>query len=224
MRKTENNGFSLIELIIGIAIMSIVGLAAASLLGSSVSMYHSTLTYAEVQTESQTVSRRLSALIMDAANLYFEDTEEGTFLYTGNKSEAAHYTGGTIMWFNKDTGCLYLSDAAPVMDGDMSEETDGEKGALSASTVRNALEGGTDSRLFLISSHVEKFELSVDEEVTAITRAEPGRPNYYQTNQDITVNYTITMKYLDGKDYVTSSAASPRNRLGYLRWRRENGT
>lgn len=202
MGKLENKGFSLIELIIGIAILSVVGLAAAGLFGSSLHMYRSTITYADVQTESQTISRRLTAVIMEAQNIYYSDTSEGTFLFTGDRTAENTYSGGSLMWFNKETGCLYQRGDGISMEGTVPKNTK-EEGALSADTVKAAVGGGTYGKTYLISSKVKALQMTVDEE-------------------KMTISYTITMQYQDGKDYVVNSGATPRNKLGYFRWNAEN--
>lgn len=218
----DNKGFSLIELLVGISILAVVGVMISSLLGSSSRLYRSTITYSNIQSESQTVSRRLSNAIMGAKSLYLNEQEQGTYLFTGEvKSEAGKKIyNGEIFWFNKETGCLYQNSsfvAEEDSDSDAAEEygthqktggsetgedTNGTKGILTVETVKKEMEENSSrGREYLISDKVKKLEFSISPELT--------------------LNYEIYFQYLDSKSYTVNSSATPRNKNAKL-WLNES--
>lgn len=220
MRCLNNQGVTLIELLIGISVLTVVGLMVSQVFGSATRMYHSTIIYADIQTESQSVSRRLSSSLMNASNLYLEENEEGLILFTGARSDS---TGGTsetgdLFWFNKTTGCLYLNVDFSYGDSskNLLEESEGED-YLTVETVRDAIENSTSNgRQYLISDKVETLDVTLTPLLSEMKRQEDTY--FYTTDKKVTVNYTITMKYLDSSEYTVRSSTTPRNRVKSLRW------
>lgn len=220
MRCLNNQGVTLIELLIGISVLTVVGLMVSQVFGSATRMYHSTIIYADIQTESQSVSRRLSSSLMNASNLYLEENDEGLILFTGALSDT---TGGTsetgdLFWFNKTTGCLYLNVDFSYGDSskNLLEESEGED-YLTVETVRDAIENSTSNgRQYLISDKVEALDVTLTPLLSEMKRQEDTY--FYTTDKKVTVNYTITMKYLDSSEYTVSSSTTPRNRVKSLRW------
>lgn len=220
MRCLNNQGVTLIELLIGISVLTVVGLMVSQVFGSATRMYHSTIIYADIQTESQSVSRRLSSSLMNASNLYLEENEEGLILFTGARADS---TGGTsetgdLFWFNKTTGCLYLNVDFSYGDSskNLLEESEGED-YLTVETVRDAIENSTSNgRQYLLSDKVETLDVTLTPLLSEMNRQEDTY--FYTTDKKVTVNYTITMKYLDSSEYTVSSSTTPRNRVKSLRW------
>lgn len=232
----DNRGVTIIELLIGISVLAVVGLMVSQLFGSSARMYHSTIFYADVQTESQSVSRRLSGSIMNASSLFLEETDEGLVLFTGKLSGSS---GGDLYWFNKTTGCLYMNlgfitgntsglSGKPELTSGVPGPSDGlsagtgqgeteEETYLTVETVRDAIENSSsDAREYLISDKIKELEISLTPALDEMKRKEGTY--YYSSAQKVTVNYTITLKYLDSSDYTVSSSTTPRNHIDSLRW------
>lgn len=215
--RLGNSGVTMIELIIGMAILATVGLMVGSLFFSSFRMYQSTMTEAEIQTESQMVSRRIGNVVMAAENLYYDDSADGTILFVGNlpRSTSEKYNG-EILWFNKKTNCLYQrSDAAILIEtGSLSVPP------LTAAAAEAALEGGTDPREYLISDKVKGLVFTITPALdTESSEVNPSSNHFYTVKRTVTLHYTITFNYLDGKDYTVTSGATPRNTIGSLRWK-----
>lgn len=212
----RNKGFSLVELLVGISIMAVVGLMITSLLGSSTRLYRSTISSSNIQTESQTVGRRIGNAVMEASSIYLYEGEPGTYLFTGErKAEAGKVTySGPIFWFNRETGCLYQNSSFRV-----EEEADaGETAGLSANAVMGELEGGSNQgREYLISDKVKSLDFMVYPELTEEERIGDG-DYYYKTDGTITVNYKIRFQYQDSKSHTVKSGATPRNRVEVLWW------
>lgn len=232
-RKNANKGFTLIELLVGISVMAIVGLMMTSLLGSSTRLYRSTISYSNIQTESQTVSRRISNAVMGARSLYLNEGEKGTYLFTGEVTEEAGKVkfSGEMLWFNKETNCLYQnsgflaeedSGALEEANSTGEEEGGGENfqslGALSPDTVRKAFEENANKgREYLISDKVQELKFTIYP--VLIQKERIGDAGYfYKTEGKVTVDFAITFQYLDSKSYSVDTSATPRNRLAVLWW------
>ncbi|WP_125143757.1 PilW family protein [Clostridium transplantifaecale] len=232
-RKNANKGFTLIELLVGISVMAIVGLMMTSLFGSSTRLYRSTISYSNIQTESQTVSRRISNTVMGARSLYLNEGEKGTYLFTGEVTEEAGKAkfSGEMLWFNKETNCLYqnsgflaeedsgaLEEANSTGEEEGSEENLQSLGALSPDTVRKAFEeNASKGREYLISDKVQELKFTIYPVLTEKERI--GDTGYfYKTEGKVTVDFAITFQYLDSKSYSVDTSATPRNRLAVLWW------
>lgn len=212
MIKKDNRGITLIELLIGVTVLAVVGTMVMQLMTSSTRMYHSTITYADIQTESQSVSRRLSKAIMEAEVIGMEKGDKGTCLFAG-KREGGVY-GGTAFWYNSETGCLYQNSSFSVDtsgaagakgEGGGKEGTDKaredaaegigtEKDApIDMDTISAALDG---KREYLISDKVAELDFTIPEE-----DGKKGR----------TIHYDIVFHFLDSKTYPVTSSVTPRN-------------
>ncbi|MEG1144898.1 MAG: prepilin-type N-terminal cleavage/methylation domain-containing protein [Clostridium sp.] len=220
----SNRGVTLIELVIGMSILIVVGLMVASLLASSLRMYRTTITSADMQTESQTVSRRIDSVVMNAQNIYFDDTADGVFLFTGTITSEANSKKymGEILWLNKQTHCMYQNSRIVVYVPDGSDhDANGkpvEVGALTSEEVKKALEQGnqSDAREFLISDKIKSLDFSISPKLEEIDKIGDG--NFYAAKQKLTLNYVLTLSSSNGKDYQVNSGVTPRNPIGFLRW------
>lgn len=121
-RKNVDKGFTLIELIISIAILSIVGLAIFGFMATSSNLYGREVTQADLQYESQLVINQLQDMLIDASrSVTYIVTVDGTeteVLSDAGLGEAAItqkevriYNGGEyykVTW-DKDEERLYYS-------------------------------------------------------------------------------------------------------------------
>ena len=73
-RLRDNRRISLIEILVGIAILSVVGLMAGSFLGMSSKLGRKTAVYADIQKESQSVMKRLTDGVMKQKAFIFRKT------------------------------------------------------------------------------------------------------------------------------------------------------
>lgn len=226
----KNRGFTLIELLIGISILSVVGLMTMMLTGAASRMYRSTIRVSEIQTESQTVSRRLSRAVMDASSVYLDESEEGTILFTGDitkETDAVLYSG-ELFWWEKESGCLYQGSHVSIRagradDGSEGRETSAIPGALTCSAASSFFLGGPErGREYLISDKVRSISFDIYPELTEEDRVDVDS-FYYVTDGAVTVNYSLAFSYLDGSDYKIESSAATRNRVKYL-WQRKDSS
>lgn len=214
----NNRGITMVELLVGMAVLSVVGLFAASFLSSALWMYRTTINYADVQTEGQAISRRLSNGIMKASGLYFDDSPKGTVLFTGKITEgdSAVSYGGEIFWLDKETGEFYQNDTF-FLEVPREEEKNGEQAPLTAELVGSALTGISDPREYLVGENVQELIFTLAPELTPEDRIQTDS-SFYMADQRITVHFAITLRDKGDKDYMTGSGATPRNKVSYLRF------
>lgn len=209
-RQLDSRGITMIELVIGMAILSVVGVMAVSFLSFSVRMYHFTSINASLQTESQMVSRRISDVIMGAQNIYLDETEDSVILFTGVITvEDNIMYHGEIFWFDKKTSSMYQNSFISV-------KATGTNGTLTSADVEKAILEGMDTREFLISDKIKALDFSIFPQLKEADRIKKGS-DFYILDKGITIYYTLTLGYLDSEDYVLCSGTTPRNKIGFLR-------
>lgn len=220
MKRSSDRGFTLVELMFGIAILAIVGLMVGQLIASASRMYRSTIAFADIQTESQMVSRRIGSAVMNAEGIYLDETAEGIILFTGEQveEESSISYSGEIFWFDKDTGCLYQNSSF-VMSQDAGTGS-GSFGSLSVKSVKESMEHSAGGgREYRISDKVKSMEFETSADLKAENEIETGS-GYYVVEGNVTISYTIEFQYLDSDQYVMSAGATPRNRIGLFRWKK----
>lgn len=216
MIKIENQGITLIELLVGISILSIVGGMTISLLGLSVRLHRSVLGESKSQIEGQALSRRLEDAVMNAQSLYMEEGEEGIIFFTGERRREADRMSysGELFWFNKDSGCVYQNRNTYVECPLMENE-----GRLTFEIVKRALEEDAASgKKYLVSNGIKEltFSLCSDEEKA---KQSSSLEKKCKLNRKSIVHYEISIQALSGElSHVTTSVIS-RNRVEILEWK-----
>ncbi len=119
-----NKGFTLVELIVSIAIFAIVGVAIAAFFGMSMRQYKSNTNEVNVQTESQMTWKRLESNILITNAGIWTPNDSQIDLYRYSKGAAHEYTMTSIYYDNSGSSHniyyqdYYLDDSNEwVMDG-----------------------------------------------------------------------------------------------------------
>lgn len=222
MKRSSDRGFTLVELMFGIAILAIVGLMVGQLIASASRMYRSTIAFADIQTESQMVSRRIGSAVMNAEGIYLDETAQGIILFTGEQvgEESSISYSGEIFWFDKDTGCLYQNSSFVMSQDAGTGSGSGSFGSLSVKSVKESMENSAGGgREYRISDKVKSMEFETSADLKAENEIETGS-GYYVVEGNVTISYTIEFQYLDSDQYVMSAGATPRNRIGLFRWKK----
>lgn len=73
MKKIDNKGFTLVELMIGIAIMSLLSISIVTFIGYGSRNYRKAQEEVTLQVEAQTIINQLSDLIIEAYNVKYQD-------------------------------------------------------------------------------------------------------------------------------------------------------
>ena len=120
-----NKGFTLVELIVSIAIFAIVGVAIAAFFSMSMRQYKSNTNEVNVQTESQMTWKRLESNILITNAGIWTPNDSQIDLYRYSKGAAHEYTMTSIYYDNSGSSHniyyqdYYLDDSNEwVKDGD----------------------------------------------------------------------------------------------------------
>lgn len=218
MRGLKNNkGITMIELVISMAILGIAGLMAAGVLSTSFRMYQSTVTNADLQRESQTISRRIAGVLINAKNLWIEESTAGTFLFTGTITEKMGKTlyEGEIIWFEEGANSLYYkADAFIEVLANPESVTAQTVRPLTAVEVKAVLEKSSDVKEYLISENIESLTYRVFPEPKEADRIQSS--DFYTMEEKVTVNYELVLSDFNGDNYVVNSSTTPRNTVRQL--------
>jgi prepilin-type N-terminal cleavage/methylation domain-containing protein len=216
-----NRGFSFVELMIAIAVLSVVSVMLIQILTSATSLYRKTLFTSQLQKSSQMISRRLETAIMNAKSLYYQTDGDNAFLYMGGdrqegtdsddqEQKNASYRG-SLLWFDAAAKSIYYCDAADVT------VSSGQK--LTAEDVKKALEGDDSaSKEYLLSTNVSALTFELPSEMQVNKTGSDGTICTYSTDRQPSITYHLTLQHTSGITYAISNTAVPRNRLKEIWW------
>lgn len=201
--NTDSRGLSLVEVIIALAIMSIVLLAVLQLVVGGTKMFTKTNENVDAQTEAQLLESQLSNLIVDAeCSIYAYDCNGGAPVGDTSGFEAPAYIkvfnteiAYYIAWDQAASKVYYLEKA--VSDGSVAELSGAEKSGFDEWYLmgEGVVEFHPDS------SHVgEKQRL-----VTVEFRVEKGKGNY-ETVQNISLRNNVLESNNPGEIYSEEDA------------------
>ena len=172
----KNSGFSLIELLVTIAISSVVILMISFIMVQGTTLFKGENEAIDIQGEMQIVRNHISETLMGAKNLVIVEVDDGIVIYTGevNKEnntlkEEGKVTTERIIAF-KESG------------------TDDKPDAIYISTNKDMLfdEGS------LISNYVTDFSISIDDDcIREGTNAEGKTEKYYVNPLSINVQIKL---------------------------------
>lgn len=104
--KRNNKGFSLVELLIAMAVSSIVLTALVLLVAQSVKSYSKQTSLAQIQSDADVVLNQISKSILEADTIYIDKTDAYVKFYTKTVSD-------TLKWgyyYDKAEKKLYCTD------------------------------------------------------------------------------------------------------------------
>lgn len=112
---TNNKGFSLVELMVSVGIMSIVILMVTAMMSNASRFFEKQTAQVELQNKAQVVTNYISEAFMEASGMYFNITDannSGTYqLFTVDPTDATKTTGKGIqrmLYYDYATTSLYI--------------------------------------------------------------------------------------------------------------------
>jgi prepilin-type N-terminal cleavage/methylation domain-containing protein len=195
--KPDNKGFSLVEMIAAIAILSIVGLAVVSFLSTSTRFYASVSGNADVQEEAQTAVNQIVTLLQNAeVGITGTDRSgDGSLLIYHREYRYVIAQSGDKLYYlkqdRKESGDSYVFDAVDVS----AAETYGF--SLLAENVRSfsataVTTSGTSRSVILLSMEFQT-----------------GSAADYTVSQNVVLRNSVTINPTDNTD-IYGTPSSPK--------------
>lgn len=105
--KNNNKGFSLVEMIVSVAVMSLIMIIATTMISNASRYFEKQAAMVELQNEAQLVTNYLSEAIMEATDMEFiYDSSTGSGVYKLYKTDSKG--NQRIMYYDNATTSLYM--------------------------------------------------------------------------------------------------------------------
>lgn len=135
-RQLNNKGFSLVELLVAIAITAVISALLATFLSSGMRYFRKQNNSIDVQNELQEASNRITDALMEATSIRIKEQSDSLWIYTGDFSDdTLKVKPRLILWVKPKTaggtGALYI------MDYDVSGVTAVDQGYCMSKNVKN---------------------------------------------------------------------------------------
>lgn len=185
----NNKGFSLIELLIAMAVSSIVLLMISFMLVQGTNLFKGENENIDMQNEVQIVRNQLTEALMGAKSVVIVKAGEDLVIYTGSVSE--------------DDNCLVAESSGA---GGISEVTTeriitydkSEQKLYISSAYGSAVAEGN-----MLSEWVTDMDISIDEKCKKVTGAAEHEEEYYVN--PLSINVSLTLAYDDEESDVDIS-------------------
>ena len=199
---------SLIELIVGLAISSVVSIMAAQFFSMAVRLHRTSTEMSNLQKDAQLISTQLDRAIMSTEELYFFDNGSENFLLLGrfDRSGASVSFKGQVFYFDRYEKKFY-------MDTDF--EAPATKSVLFNSLRAQSEIGRLKDPEYLVSNKVEDVAYSLSESINDMKNL--GNRTFAPL-KDFTVTVKITMQYRESKKFEQTVKVMPRADIKEITW------
>lgn len=184
MRKGNDKGFTLVELILVMAISTIIIAALIMIMSTSSMSYQSQESEISVQMEAQAVMNQITNLVIEANNISYDGSNTLTICHLD--ADPGTFDRKEVIWFDSANRKLYLFHI-----GDSSKQYDMEE----------AINHGTKLSDHLLGEYVTSFEVSPDSFV------------YDRTGKESTTLCVKVEMENGGKAYSVTGNIGLRNRI-----------
>lgn len=201
MMECNNKGFSLIEVVVVVAISSFVLLMGFGLITNSSRMYNREDSIIDMQTEVQMITSNLTEAFMEATKLEINNGSDRTLVDLGNYAVDA---SGNLSFPDKNGYCrrIFFSQNNNFL-GLIANST-----YITEDAARLENELSTDETLrgYMLSECVKSFRVEIDSrcraELTRLNRTDPANPVEetfigYVNPLIVKVTYTLTSSAYD---------------------------
>ncbi len=206
-RKTISAaGMTLIELIVGLAISSVVSLMAAQFFSIVVRLHRSSTEISALQKDAQTIGSILERAFMGAEDLYFYDNGNESYLLLGRETDDGAGFAGEILYYDRAERKLYA---------DMDYRAGAAKGVL-FNTVRAKSEiTRIRSMDYLVSNKVGELTYTLSRDLHEF---EDLGGNTWAPGVRLAVTADYTMQYHESRKYNFMTRAVTRGAVDEITW------
>jgi type II secretory pathway pseudopilin PulG len=199
---------SLIELIIGLAISSVISLMVAQFFSIVVRLNRSSTEISALQREAETVFAQFERQVMSAEAIFYSNDRSGCFLMTGRDTPGVYSVSfdGAVFYFDRETRKLYA-------DMEFHEET-GHSALFNSLRAKSEI-GRICEPEYLISNKVEDFQCTLDADSEKMVNL---ANKHIDVNGRFRVSADLTMQYHESRSYNYHTTAMPREAVEELVW------
>ncbi len=190
----SNKGVSLVELIIGIAILAVIGFAVATFMKSGTMSYSSTSKEVNLQYEAQLVTNQINDILTEANGDVSYDSGNKTLSIVTSERQTAGGSSSTKVDLSYIAKCIrwYDADGAGVKKGDLwYYEWEVEKSVdVHTGIVSYTNKPGTETSHELLAQNVQAFDTDLtpdvakgddDDIITVLVTFSDGKKNFEST-------------------------------------------
>ena len=204
--RKHNKGFSLIEVLVALAITGIVATLVMTVITLSTKFFRKQTTTLDVQNQLQEASNKINDMLIEATSITMYNSGNAIVYYNGTDSydEDGNYvtedkiTPKYLVWFRTGDheGCLYLMDRSYFLS------------AASVDTIASE-----DYEGYLLTDLCTSLSISIDSSCYALT--ESGSTDYTTVTQPLILN--MSLKLTDGEESkYDSKTVTLRNTLNSI--------
>ena len=119
----DNSGFTILELLIGLSVFTVVGGMLLMLLGTASEMYRRTVRTAGLQEDGRRAEALLREAVMEASFLYLSPREDNILFFAGKVEEETEdrLFKGTVFFWDREEKCLYYGKDLSIQNAEGNE-------------------------------------------------------------------------------------------------------
>ena len=130
-RKSNNKGFSLLEVLIAVAITGIVATLLATFISTGTRYFRKQSNSIDLQNMLQETSNKITDSLMEATSVRIKEQEGALWIYTGDFDEIEPKVKPKLILWVKSAGEIYI------MDYNISSTADADEGYCMAKCVKD---------------------------------------------------------------------------------------
>jgi prepilin-type N-terminal cleavage/methylation domain-containing protein len=195
-KKINKKGYTLVELLVCVAIMAVISLMLGQIVASTTNAYRRSSAMTQIQESSQDLYVQLSNIVRNSQGLTVTKLENGRIVF-----DSVNYEGKIIK-------LIYVPDTT---NGDklgriyVDFDHKATLNAAGATEYDITMVDGSVYTPFLITEYVRSFTVELDK-----YNAKDEEGNVVEKTQDKTLNFTLEMEK-NGKEYIRDYKASLRS-------------
>lgn len=195
-KKINKKGYTLVELLVCVAIMAVISLLLGQIVASTTNAYRRSSAMTQIQESSQDLYVQLSNIVRNSQGLTVTKLENGRIVF-----DSVNYEGKIIK-------LIYVPDTT---NGDklgriyVDFDHKATLNAAGATEYDITMVDGSVYTPFLITEYVRSFTVELDK-----YNAKDEEGNVIEKTQDKTLNFTLEMEK-NGKEYIRDYKASLRS-------------
>lgn len=208
-KLADTAGMTLIELIVGLAVASVVSVMAAQFFSIAVRLHRTSTEISAIQKDAQTISGALTRAVMSATDVYFYDSGRENYLCVGRETKDGNSVAftGQIFYYDRAERKFYM---------DTDYHVTATRQTLFNSLRAQSEIGRIRNDEYLVSNKVEDLIYTLTGNDTENGRQRSGKSGVTLSKTMITAD--LTMQYHESRSYSFQTRAMIRETPGEIMW------